>query len=119
MPNGHRDDCATHPREDARSLSRGFSQRWLQQSGGPQSSLTGNEAMQSTCHGELIEGGRNTRLLGAFARSRRVFSLDLSKLPVFGRDFTHTLAQFLCAAQQLSECKFWVRTRMGSGAPQI
>src|SRR5260370_28184777 len=50
MLNRHRDDCASLPREEALSLSLGFGQRWLQRSGGPQSSLTSNEAMQSTCH---------------------------------------------------------------------
>jgi hypothetical protein len=110
----HRDDCATLPRVEAVSMSLGFSQRWLQQSGGPQSSLTSNEAMQSTCH-DRFEGKRlkftaHPRVCG---RSPRIYARHRLAAARVRWLFLSIAAQLLCGAQQLSDCKFWVRMTTG------
>jgi len=57
-----------------------------------------------------IESGRKTNPFRAFADDRRAFvqaaQLRCSRL---WWSFLSMPAQLLCAAQQLSDCKFWVR----------
>jgi hypothetical protein len=105
MPKRHRDDCATLPREKALSLSLRFSQLRLRQSEGPQSSLTGNQAMQSTCHDRF--DWRRPKFPGrsAFVGNRAHF---------YGG-----AASFLCGAQQLCDCKFYMRIAIGGAGPSL
>jgi hypothetical protein len=65
-----------------------------------------------------MEGGRKTNPIRVFADDRRAFvqaaQLRCSRVRW---SILSTPAQLLCAAQQLSDCKFWVRVTTG-GVPR-
>jgi len=67
-----------------------------------------------------IESDRKTNPIGAFADDRRAFvqaaQLRCSRVRW---SFLSMPAQLLCAAQQLSDCKFWVRMLTGGVAQRL